>query len=227
MNRHLNAHFLAHRNHGIQEILVIIPQHVRRNALILLQCLLQLSQPLRLPSRKGKSVAVLRRLFHDLKGSHIAQLSLVIIQAVGTVLLDNPRQVRAEPVKHRHKIVHDHLNAILGQVADGGDIVGNILIPGGKPHLNVLMDIHALDDFALQPCLMNLVHILFNLFLRPHLACRFVIKNPHKAAHAGNLPDLLQCDGITVGPIPAECHFHMLLSPFFLNLSQVYLMIPL
>lgn len=59
MNCHLHANFLAYRNDSIQEVLVILTQHIRGNALVLLQSLLQLCQTLWLPAWKCKAMAVL------------------------------------------------------------------------------------------------------------------------------------------------------------------------
>ena len=72
MNCHLHANFLAYRNDGIQEVLVILTQHIRGNALVLLQSLLQLCQTLWLPAWKCKAMAVLCSLLNNVKRSHVA-----------------------------------------------------------------------------------------------------------------------------------------------------------
>ena len=117
-------------------------------------------------------------------------------------------QIRAQPVKDRHEIVHDNLYPVFCKIADGDIIILDVLVAAGQAHLNILMDIYALDHLALQARFMHLVNVSFDLLFCPHFACRLVIQEPHQAGHARNLPDLAQLHGITVLPKPAECHFH-------------------
>ena len=96
-------------------------------------------------------MAVVQSLLHQSTGVIVAQFLLIEVQGVGAVLGDLPGQIGTQPVEHRHEVVDDDLHAHLGQVADGLAVVGNVLVPGGQAHLDVLMDVDGLDDSHSRP----------------------------------------------------------------------------
>ena len=213
MAGHHNAAFLTGGDDTIQKIFIVGPQVIRCDGFIPFEGTLQLRQPLRFPSRQGEAIAVVDGVAHQIHGGHISQLRLVKIQAVGAVLRDFPRQIGAKPVKHRHKIVYNHLHPIFGQITDGLAIIFDIAIPRGESHLDVLMYIDRLDHFALQSGCVYLVDIGFDLLLAPHIPRCFVIQKSHNARHTWNLFDLLEGHAVAVGTIPTECHLHMYCLP--------------
>ena len=208
MAGHAHAHLFTNRDDRIQEILEVFKQLILIHALVKLHHALQLCQTCRLPAGHGEAVGVFRGAAHDLHGGHISQLFLVVIETVRPVLRDLPRQICAQPVKHRHEVVDDHLDAILGQIADAGLVVLDILVARGQSEFDILMHIDALDDFALKPRSMNLFDVAADFILFPRLACRLVVQHTHEPRAARNLLDLLERDLVAVAAIPAKCHFH-------------------
>ena len=209
MAGHLDANFLADRDDSIQEVLVVLGKLVLVDLLIALHGLLQLSKTLRLPARHGEALGILQGVLHQLDSGQALQLGIVIVQGVGAVLRDLSRKVRAEPVEDRHEVVDDDLDADLREVPDGLDVSVDVLVSGGQAHLDVLVDVDGLDDLALQTGFLDVLHIGADLFLRPDLACRLIVKEAHDAGHSRDLPDLLQGHRITVLSVPAECHLHI------------------
>lgn len=187
---HADTDLFTDRDHSIQEILVVLTKPVCGHAFILLQRGLELCQTLRLPSGKRESVAVCCGLADDLQRSHVAQVLLVKIQAVGAILRDQTRQVRSEPVKYRHEVVDDDFYAVFCQVADGDVVVLDVFVAGRKPHLDVFVYVDALDDLAFQSGFVDLVDKCLDLFLGPYLACRLIIEEAHQSGHTGDLLDL-------------------------------------
>ena len=215
MAGHLHAHFLAGGDDAVQEVLEVLPELGLVDVLVDGQHPLQIRQTLRLPAGQGDAVAVIQSLLHQIHRGHLSQFLLVEVQGVGTVLGDLPGQIGAQPVKHRHEVVDDDLHAHLGQVADRLAVLGDILVPGRQPHFDVLVDVDGLDDLALQTGLVDVVHIGLALLVGPHLAGGLLVQHAHEAAHAGDLLDLLQGDGVTALAVPAECHFHGSMSSLY------------
>ena len=213
MAGHAYAHFLTYRNHGIQEILEVLPQPIRSHSFILFQGCLQQGQPLRFPAGQGKAFAARRCSADDLQRAHLAQVFLVKIQAVASVFRNHPGQVRTQPVENGHEVVNDYLHAVLCQHPDRGNVVGDILITPAQAGLDILMNIHRLDDFDLES---RLVHFLLQgseLLLRP-VHAGGLVQQAHQAGHAGNLFDVLQRNRVRLASIPAKCHFHVSDTPF-------------
>ena len=142
MAGHPHAHFLAHRNHSIQEILEVLPQSVRSHPFILLQGCLQQGQPFRFPAGQGESFASGSSSADDFQRAHLTQVLLVKIQAVASIFRNHPGQVRTQPVENRHEVVDDHFHTMFCQHPDRGNVVGDILIPPSQAGLDVLMNIH-------------------------------------------------------------------------------------
>lgn len=69
-----------------------------------------------IPAGERKAVAVFNGAADQIHGGHGPQLRLVEIQAVGAVLGDQPGQIGAEPVKHRHEVVDDDLDAVFARL---------------------------------------------------------------------------------------------------------------
>ena len=121
----------------------------------------------------------------------MSQFFFVKIQAVASVLRNDPGQVRAQPVKYGHKVIDDHLNAVFGQIADGNAVILDIPIPGRQTHFDVLVDVDAFNDLALQARLVNMIDIGLNLLLCPDFTCRLIVQQSHKAGAAGDLANIL------------------------------------
>ena len=204
---HAHAHLLAHGNHRIQEVLEVLAQGAGRHVLVLLQRVLQQRQTLRLPAGQSKSTAALGSSAHNFQRAHFPQVLFIKVQAVGAILRNYSRQIGTQPIEDRHEVVHNHLDAITGQVADRIDIVLDVLITRGQAGLDVLVNVHAFDDFQLKPSRVDLIHQRLDILPLPHHAGRPVQK-PHQARHAGDLLNVLQWDGVSLTAIPAKGHFH-------------------
>ena len=211
MAGHAHTDFLAYRNYRVQEVLEVLPQAVRGHSFILLQGRFQQCQPFRLPAGQGESLAAGRCPADDFQGTHVSQILFVKIQAVAAVLRDHPGQVRAQPVEYRHEVINDHLHAVPGQHADRGDVVGYVLIPPSQAGLDVLMNVHRLDDFNFKSGFVDFLFERSKLILRPVHAGR-LFQQAHQAGHTGNLFDVLQRNRVRLASIPAECHFHCFIS---------------
>ena len=170
--------------------------------------MLQFLQTRGLPARQGESVRILRSVFDNFERGHAEQFLLIEIERVRAVLRNFTRQIGAQPVEHRHKVVDDHLDPAFGQVFDGLDVVGDILVAGRQAELDVLMDVDALDDLDLEAGVIDVFDIVPDHVKRPDLARGILVKHAHQAGAARDLFDLLEGYTVVAFSIPSECHFH-------------------
>ena len=117
-------------------------------------------------------------------------------------------QVSAGPVKDRHEVIADNLNAKLGQVADALLVVFDILVAGRQADLDIVMDVHRFNNVAVEAVSVDLIHDFLDLVLFPNLTGHFVVQSPNDAGNAGNLLDVAEGDGVVVLTIPAPTHLH-------------------
>ena len=145
------------------------------------------SQPGRL---KPLEFSAVRRTISD--RGHRAQLGLVVIQTVGAVLRNDACQIRAQPVKHRHEVIHDDLHASTSP--DCGWICSNsrcIRSRVGRPSLmsSCTLTLSMTSHSRPAACTSSIYFLISSSV--PYLACGFVIEHAHQPRAAGNLFDLL------------------------------------
>src|SRR5699024_10116761 len=117
-------------------------------------------------------------------------------------------QVGAGPVEDGHEVVADDLHAELGQVADGLDVVGDVLVAGGQADLDVVVDVDRLDHVHIEAVRLELLLDLGDLIDLPDLAGHLAVQGPDDAGDAGDLLDVGQRDLVVALAIPAETHLH-------------------
>lgn len=132
---------------------------------------------------------------------------MIVVQAGGAILV-HVSELSAQPVKDRHEVVHNYLDAEFREVFQRGAVVLDVFVTAGQPELDVLVDVHRFDDLAFEPGFVNLVNKNLNFVLFPVLPGRLVGQGAHNSGHARNLLDVLQRNGVVTFPVPAECHFH-------------------
>ena len=89
---------------------------------------------------------------------------MVVIQA-GRPVLVAVEELGAQPVEHRHEVVDDHLDPMSCEILQGLAVIGDVGVTRRLAELDVLMDVHRLDDLALQAGLIDLLDVGGNLLL--------------------------------------------------------------
>ena len=203
---HLDAGLLTDRHDGFQEVFQVVPQHLLGDGGVSGKQLFQFGHPLRLPAGHGVALGAFQDVFGHLHGVILDQILLVIHG--GGAIGQGVEQVGAGPVKHRHEVVGDHFDPGPAQIAQGGDVVLDVLVPGGTANLDVVVDIHRFHHVDVEAGGFD-PRLFGGDFLRlPHFAGLLVMQGPHDAGDAGDLTDLLQGDGVIAFAVPAECHLH-------------------
>ena len=118
-------------------------------------------------------------------------------------------KISAHPVKHRHEVVADDLHPVLAQIAQTFLIILNVLLALRRAELDRLVHVDTLDDINIEAVLRRLRLDRSDARLRPDLARREVMQRPNDAAHARNLADLFEGDGVIAFAIPAKSGFHV------------------
>ena len=195
---HYNAALLTGRDDAVEEVFVILAQFVRADILVQCQYPFKLCQTLRLPAGEREAVAVFYGALDYFERPHIAELRLVEVQAVRAVLRDDAGKVGAQPVEHRHEVIDDDLDAVLGEVSYSGAVVCDVLIARGQTELDVLMDVDGLNDFAFESSGVDFIDVALYLVLVPDLARGLIVQKAHDTGHAGDLLYLFDCNAVTV-----------------------------
>ena len=208
MDGHLDVALAAGGHEGFQEVLQILPQLLLGDRGIGLKQLVQLSHTLRLPAGEGH--VVLLGEVQDILGHSLVIVldHILLIEQGGGAITDRVEQVSAGPVKDRHEVIADNLNAKLGQVADALLVVFDILVAGRQADLDIVMDVHRFNNVAVEAVSVDLIHDFLDLVLFPNLTGHFVVQSPNDAGNAGNLLDVAEGDGVVVLTIPAPTHLH-------------------
>ena len=212
MAGHPHAGFLADRDDSVQEIPEVFPQVVRPDGFILLQRGFKQRQAFRLPAGKAETAASFRGSLHDFQRPHGAEILLVKIKAVASVLGDDAGEICPQPVENRHEIVYDYFHAVLCQHPDRGDIVFDIFIPPGNAKLDIFMDVNGFDDFDLKAGVIDFLFQRRKFLLRPVHTGR-LFQQAHQACHSGNLLYIFQGNRIRCAAVPAKSHFHQINTP--------------
>ena len=205
---HLDVALMAHRHQGLQEVLQVLPQLFLGDGGVGLEQLVQLGHALRLPAGEGH--VVLLGEAHDVLGHGLVVALdhvLLVVQGGGAVP-HRVEQIGAGPVEDGHEVVADDLHAELGQVADGLDVVGDVLIAGRQADLDVVVDVDRLDHVHVEAVRLELFLDLGDLIDLPDLAGHLVVQGPDDAGDAGDLLDVGQGDLVVALAIPAETHLH-------------------
>ena len=98
---------------------------------------------------------------------------------------------------------------MFAQIAQTFLIVLNVLLALRRAELDRLVHVDALDDINIEAVLRRLRLDRSDARLRPNLARRQIVQRPNDAAHARNLADLFEGDGVITFAIPAESGFHV------------------
>ena len=168
----------------------------------------QMRQALRLPTGKRQTVRAFFHAFHQGFGVQAFHRRGVVKQR-GRAISHRMEKVGAHPVKHRHEVVADDLHSVLAQIAQTFLIVLNVLLALGRAELDRLVHVDALDDINIEAVLRRLRLDRSDARLRPNLARRQIVQRPNDAAHARNLADLFEGDGVIAFTIPAKSGFHV------------------
>ena len=206
VNGHLDVALVAHGHQLLQEVLQVLPQLLLGHRAVHLKQLVQAGHPLRLPAGEGHAVEVLQDIVGHGLGVVLDQV-LLIVQGGGAVG-QGVEQVSAGPVKDRHEVVADHLHAELLQIPHGLNVVVDIHVPSGQPHLDVVVDVHRLHHVHVEAVRLQLLLDFGDLLLLPDLAGLLVVQGPDDAGHAGDLFDVGQFDAVIALAVPAESHLH-------------------
>ena len=208
MDGHLDVALMADRHQRFEEVLQVLPQLFLGDGGVGLEQLVELGHPLRLPAGEGH--VVLLGEAHDVVGHRlvVALDHVLLVVQSGRAVAHRVEQVGAGPVKDGHEVVADHLHAELGQVADGLDVVGDVLISGGQADLDVVVDVDRFDHIHVEAVRLQLLLHLGDLIDLPDLAGHLVVQGPDDAGDAGDLLDVGQGDLVVAFAIPAETHLH-------------------
>ena len=175
---------------------------------ISLEQLVQLRHALRLPAREGH--VVLLGEAHDIirHGLVIILDHILLIEERSRAVADRVEEIGAGPVKDRHEVVADHLDAKLGQVADALLVVLDVLVAGRQTDLDVVMHVDGLDNIHVEAVRLQLLLHFSDFFDGPDFAGHLVVKRPHDAGDAGNLLDIGKADLVIAFAVPTETHLH-------------------
>ena len=124
-------------------------------------------------------------------------------------------EIRAGPVENGHEIIGHYLDAEFCQIAQGGLVVFDIVIPGGEADLDIIVDIDAFHHVHIEACPLDLAAHFLDFLHFPDFAGLFLVQGPNQPRDSGNLPDLLRRDGVVSLAVPAECHLHTVSSFIF------------
>ena len=119
--------------------------------------------------------------------------------AVGRLLI----QLGSRPVKDRHEIVGNALDAVFGAATDILAVVFYVAVPLRPAQLDFLCHGNGFHDIENEAVFRALVHHLFDGFFRPDFARLYVIDRGDNMLHARNLADFLQGDRVRL-PVPSE-----------------------
>ena len=173
MNGHLDADFFSDRNDGFKEIFQVLAQAVFIHAFILFKQVRQFFQPFRFPAGKDEAIAVVE----DFPGHVLRRLAgdeVVIISQDRRTVVKGFSQVGPGPVKDGHEVVADHLDAGFGSIAQGRDVIFNILVTAGQAQFDVFMDVDAFQILEDQVVRFSLLFDVKQRFYRPYFTDRNV-----------------------------------------------------
>ena len=143
---------------------------------------------------------------------HREHLGLVVGQGVRAVRLAQGQRA-AQPVEHRHEVVAHAAHAGLAQAADVLAVRFDEARRVRPAELDLFGHGHALHHLEREALRVRLLRDAGDALAAPNLAGLSIVYGGDDARHAGDLPDLLQRDGIAFS-VPSECQFHRkLLSP--------------
>ena len=157
-----------------------------------------------------------------LLGDQLVDGFLCVSQSSGAVRKDSC-QLSSCPVKDGHEVVAYHVDILFAEVLQSLDIVSDQLVAGRLAELDIFVNVDALDAGDVKACRLNFFLQSVDSFLAPDFAGLCIIKCRDDAGHAGDLPDLLQCDSVEFGTVPSECHFHSEYLSFSLNADLMLL----
>ena len=196
MDGHVHAALRRRGDDSLQEVFQIRPQVLLCQSLILSHHIPQLLPGVAgVPARQSQIAVTLQRVY-------LIHLLLIVHQGGGAVG-QHMVQLGAGPVEHRHKVVADALHISLCQPADILAVILDVLIPAGLAQLDVLVNGNTFNHLKLQAGGFCQSLQTGNALPAPHLAHRHVVHSGDNGFHAGNLPDLLQCD-LVLFTIPAK-----------------------
>ena len=209
MDRHVDADLFRHRNDRFQKGLEIFPKS------LFAECGIGGEQVFKLRLCIARVPARQRQI--ALQRIHRPHGRVVIRQRMRTVRL-RVLQLAAQPVKHRHEVIADALDARLCQpphiLTVVFDHAGGFLCA----ELDVLRHRHALHHLKGEFVRRSGAFHLCDALLAPYLSRRHIVYRRNDTGHAGDLRDLLQGHGIVLA-VPAKCQLHLHSSVNFRMLS--------
>ena len=205
---HLDVALAAGGHYSLKEIFKILPELFVVNALVSLEELVELRHSFGLPAGEGH-IVLLGEVENVLCHRVVIVLDHVLfVEQSGRAVAYGVEQIGARPVEDWHKVVADDLDAEFREVADGGLIIFNVGIAGGKSDLDVVVDVDRLYDVHIEAVFVELTLDLCDLVDLPHLARHLVVERPNDSVHTGDLLNIRQLDAIVALAVPSEGHFH-------------------
>ena len=207
MDAHLDAHFFSHGDDGFEEVFQVLAQAVFVHAFVRFKQAGQLFQPFRFPAGEDIAVAVFQDFFYHVL-RRLAGYHVVVVSQDRRAVVEGLGQLRAGPVEDGHEIVAYHFDAGLCGVAQGLDVVFDVLVAAGKAELDVFVDVDAFQILEYEVVRFGLLLNMKQRLYRPHFADGNVEQCADDAVHAGDLVDLLQCNLVVFFSVPTEGHSH-------------------
>ena len=216
MDGHLDVILVAYGHDLLEEVFEIVEKIVSSHVLVLLEEFLDVRHSLGLPAGHDGTVGVASDGLEHLLGDQLVDSLLCVGQGSGSVRKDSC-ELSPCPVEDGHEVVAYHVDVLFAEVLQSFDIVSDQLVAGRLAELDIFVNVDALDAGDAKACRLNFFLQSVDPLLAPDFAGLCVIKRRDDAGHAGDLPDLLQCDSVEFGTVPSECHFHSEYLSFSLN----------
>ena len=213
MDCHLDVSLLAGRHDCFKEILQIIPEFFFGDRCISFEKLIKLCHTLRLPARERH--VVLLREAHDVfrHGLIIALDHVFLIEQSRGAVSYRMEQICTRPVKNRHEVVADYLDAELAEVQDALLIILDQGVSCRQADLDIVVNIDRLNDLRIETVSVDLIYYLTYLILFPDFTGHLVVQSPDNACNSGDLFDVTQSDRVVTFAVPTPSHFHWHILP--------------
>ena len=189
MNGHVDIIFVAGGHDALQEIFQIFKELVIIHILVHLKQFFYPGHTLGLPAGHYRAVHIAGDGFEHLLRIQSIH-SLLGVSQYGRTIGTHACQLSSGPVKHRHKIVANHVNAGLSQTLQSGDIIVDVFVAVGSTYLDGIVNIYALNTGKLKTCILNFFLQCQNIFHFPGFTGSGAVQSGDHACHAGNLSDL-------------------------------------
>ncbi|EJX02904.1 hypothetical protein EVA_08989 [gut metagenome] len=220
MNCHVYIILVAHGHDALQEVLQIFKQLFVVDVLIHLEQFLNLCHTLRFPARHHGTIHIACNGVEHLLRVQVVNSFLSVSQNGGTIGT-NACQFGASPVKDRHEVVANKVNILFAQVLQGFDVVIDVDITISCTGLDGIMHIDALNAGNMHARSSHFILQGTDALTAPNFTGNSIIQSGDYTGDTGDLTNLLQGNGIKLGAIPSQSHFHIVFL-LFLTIIALY-----